>query len=204
MKLAAAAVNHLPTALQEQVYIWSGWLEATPSRKLAAVSGEEVARWMTDLYPRRQYPAVAVGSSNGAAVHLWSALGIPWLPQTFLVPVARSGIAPDEPREEMRWAEPHAELVLGRNPDLERHHMQDPGHDRLMVKRMSYFRLKRRTLGPVYERFLRECLAPDGTIVVVECGLQWPTTRRGDRHVFQFGGVGRGTTAERMQSGARA
>src|SRR6266567_832381 len=46
MKLVASAVNRLPTALQEQVYIWSGWMEATSSRKLAAVSGEEVAAWM--------------------------------------------------------------------------------------------------------------------------------------------------------------
>jgi hypothetical protein len=203
MKLVASTVNHLPTPLQEQVYIWSGWLEATPSRKLAAVSGEEVATWMADLYPRRQYPAVAVGSSNGAAVHLWAALGIPWLPQTFLVPVARSGIPPDEPREEMRWAEPHAELVLRRNPDLELHHMQDPVQDRLMVKRMSYFRLKRRTLGPAYERFLRECLAPGGTIVVVECGLQWPTIRRGDRYTFQFGALGGATAEEMMHGGTR-
>jgi len=203
MKLVASAVNRLPTALQEQVYIWSGWLEATSSRKLAAVSGDEVATWMADLYPRRQYPAIAVGSSNGAAVHLWAALGIPWLPQTFLVPVARSGIPPDEPREEMRWAEPHAELVLRRNPDLELHHMQDPVQDRLMVKRMSYFRLKRRTLGPAYERFLRECLAPGGTIMMVECGLQWPTTRRGDRHVFQFGALGGATAEEMMHGGER-
>ncbi len=203
MKLVASAVNRLPTALQEQVYIWSGWMEATSSRKLAAVSGEEVAAWMADLYPRRQYPAVVVGSSNGAAVHLWAALGIPWLPQTFLVPVGRSGIDPDEPREEMRWAERHAELVLGNNPDLELHHMQDPVQDRLMVQRMSYFRLKRRTLGQAYERFLRECLAPGGTIVVVECGLTWPTTRRGDRHVFQFGALGGATAEEMMHGGDR-
>src|ERR1043166_561861 len=182
MKLVASVVNSLPANLREQVYIWSGRFEAISPKKLDRINTDEIAEWMVSLYPERQYPAVAVGSSNGAAVHLWAALGIPWLPQTFLVPVARSGIAPDEPREEMRWAEPHAELVLGRNPDLELHHMQDPVQDRLMVKRMSYFRLKRRTLGPVYERFLRECLAPDGTIVVVECGLRWPTIRRGDRY----------------------
>src|SRR5438309_3286321 len=203
MKLVASTVNRLPTALQEQVYIWSGWMEATSSRKLAAVSGDEVATWMADRYPRRQYPAVVVGSSNGAAVHLWAALGIPWLPQTFLVPVARSGIPPDEPREEMRWAQPHADLVLRRNPDLELHHMQDPVQDWLMVQRMSYFRLKRRTLGVAYERFLRECLAPGGTIIVVECGLQWPTTRRGDRHVLQFGALGGATVDEMMYGGDR-
>src|SRR5438094_3867099 len=118
-------------------------MEAAASRKLAAVSGEAVAAWRADLYPRRQYPAVTVGSSNGAAVHLWAALGIPWLPQTFLVPVARSGVPPDEPYEEMRWAEPHAELILQRNPELELHHMQDPVQDRVMVQPMTNSRLRR-------------------------------------------------------------
>ena len=119
------------------------------------------------------------------------------------MPVGRSGIPPDEPREEMRWAEPHAETVLRRNPDLELHHMQDPVQDRLMVRRMSYFRLKRRTLGEAYERFLRERLAPGGTIIVMECGLQWPTTRRGDRYVFQFGALGGATADEMMHGGDR-
>jgi len=36
--------------------------------------------------------------------------------------------------------------------------------------------------------------------VVVECRLQWPTLRRGDRHVFQFGALG-GATAEAMMHG---
>jgi hypothetical protein len=203
MKVVASAVNHMPKLLQEQVYIWSGWMEAVSTRNLEAVSGDEVATFMAGLYPRRPYPAVAVGSSNGAAVHLWAALGIPWLPQTFLVPVARSGIPPDEPRQEMRWAEPYAELVLRRNAELELHHMHDPVQDRLMVQRMSYFRLKRRTLGAAYEGFLRECLAPGGTIFVVECVLRWPTTRRGDRHVFQFGALGGATPEEMMGGGER-
>src|SRR5437899_1192585 len=98
MKLVASAVTRLPKSLQEQVYIVSGWMEAVSPRKLAAVSGDEVATFMAGLYPSRQYPAVVVGSSNGAAVHLWAALGIPWLPQTFLVPGGRSGIPGDEPR----------------------------------------------------------------------------------------------------------
>src|SRR5436309_9672507 len=203
MKLVASAVNRLPKSLQEQVYIVSGWMEAVSPRKLAAVSGDEVATFMAGVYPSRQYAAVVVGSSNGAAVHLWAAHGIPWLPQTFLVPVGRSGIPPDEPREEMRWAEPHAETVLRRNPDLELHHMQDPVQDRLMVRRMSYFRLKRRTLGEAYERFLRERLAPGGTIIVMECGLQWPTIRRGDRYTFQFGALGGATAEEMMHGGTR-
>jgi hypothetical protein len=203
IKVVAWAVNRLPKPLQEQVYIWSGWLEAVSVRKLSRVSGDEVASWMARLYPRRPYPAVAVGSANGAAIHLWAALGIPWLPQTFLVPVARSGIHPDEPQRELDWAEPHADLVLGNNPDLELHHMHDPVQDRLMIQRMAYFRLKQRRLGAAYESFLGECLEPGGTILIVECGLTWPTTRRRDRYAFQFGALGGATVAELMHGSDR-
>ena len=70
-----------------------------------------------------------------------------------------------------------------------------------MVQRMSYFRFKRRTLGPAYERFLRDCLKPEGLIIVMECGLPWPTTRRGERYVFQFGALGGATPEEMMLRG---
>jgi hypothetical protein len=203
LNLLASAVNRLPKSLQEQVYIWSGWAEAVSPRRLPHVRGDEVATWMARQYPRRQYPAVVIGSANGAAVHLWAALGIPWLPQTFLVPVARSGVHPDEPRQELHWAEPHAAVVLRQNPDLDLHHMHDPVQDRLMVRRMSYFRFKQRRLGPAYEHFLRDTLEPGGTILVMECGLSWPTTRYGDRRVFQFGALGGATVDEMMHGGPR-
>ena len=133
MKVAASAVNALPTALQEQIYIWSGRAEAIPAQKLPGVDVNRVAKWAANLYPKRPYPAIAIGSSNGAAVHLWAALGIPWLPQTFLVPVARSGVPPDEPQRELRWSEKPARDFLAANPDVELYHMFDPKQDRLML-----------------------------------------------------------------------
>src|SRR5205823_6480378 len=147
MKPAAAVVNALPDALKEQVYIWSGRFEAIAPRKLARANAEHVAEWITGLYPQRQYPAIAVGSANGALTHLWAALGIPWLPQTFLIPVARSGPQPDEPLEDVKWAEPWAAVFLKANPDVQLHHMHDPNQDRLMIQRMAYFRFKQLRLG---------------------------------------------------------
>src|SRR2546430_7787778 len=72
-----------------------------------------------------------------------AALGIPWLPQTFLVPVARSGFHPDEPCQNVRWAEEPACVFLQANPDIQLHHMHDPNQDRLMLQRMTYFRVKK-------------------------------------------------------------
>ena len=201
VKALSAGVNRLPAALQEQVYIWSGWLEAIGANKLDRISDIDLSRWAVGQYPKRRYPAVAIGSSNGAATHLWAALGIPWLPQTFLVPIARSNVHPDEPRDELEWSREPARLVLERNPELQLHHMHDPVQDRLMVRRMSYFRFKKLALGETYRTFLDQCLEPGGTIVLVDCRLSWPVTDCGGRHLFQFGALG-GASAEEVHRGS--
>src|SRR5438105_1845639 len=105
-------VNQLPNFLREQVYIWSGWAEAIPPKDLAQVSAEEISRWVVREYPRRPYPAAVVGSSSGALVHLCAALGIPWLPQTFLIPVRRSGIPPGDMKSDLEWGKKPGHLLL--------------------------------------------------------------------------------------------
>jgi hypothetical protein len=51
--------------------------------------------------------------------------------------------------------------------------MHDPNQDRLSLRRMTYFRVKRRTLGRAFSRFLRDCLEPGGTILLSDCRLRW-------------------------------
>jgi hypothetical protein len=203
VKALSAMVNRLPRFLQEQVYIWSGWFEAMSAAQLDQVSEKELSEWAVRQYPKRPYPAVAIGSSNGAATHLWAALGIPWLPQTFLVPIARSGVHPDEPKDELAWGLRPARTVLERNPTLQLHHMHDPVQDRLMVRRMSYFRFKKLSLGHTYRAFLDQCLEPGGTIILVDCRLSWPVTDCGSRHLFQFGALGGATPQEMHHGGPR-
>jgi len=201
MKALVALVNALPRRVREEVYTWSGRSEAVPPKKLDQVRAEDVSRWVTSHYPRRCYPAAMIGSSNGALVHLCCALGIPWLPQTFLVPVRRN-MNPDEAMQDFAWGRGPARSLLATNPELELHHMFDPNQDRLMARRMAYFRVKRLRLGETYERFLEENLSEDATLFVVECGLKWSTTRVGDRHVFQFGALG-GATSEEFLVGSQ-
>src|SRR5215211_1837089 len=202
MKPLVAAVNALPRRVREEVYTWSGRSEAVPPKALDQVRAEDVSRWVVSHYPRRRYPAAVIGSSNGALVHLCAALGIPWLPQTFLVPVRRSGVHPDEPAEELEWGREPARALLAANPELQLHHMFDPNQDRLMARRMAYFRVKRLRLGEIYERFLGENLSEGASLFVAECGLTWPTTKVGERHVFQFGALG-GATPEEFLHGSK-
>lgn len=199
----AIAVNLLPRRLRRLIYIWGGRSEAIPPERLADVRAESIARWAVDVYPRRSYPALAIGASNGALVHLYAALGIPWLPQTVLIPVRQNAARPDDPRQGMEFGREHGRRLLDANPDLQLHHMHDPNQDRLMLHRMTYFRTKRLRLGAAYEEFITETLPPGGTIILVDCRLRWPTTQVGERHFFQFGGYGGASPREYFEGGER-
>jgi hypothetical protein len=79
--------------------------------------------------------------------------------------------------------------------------MHDPVQDRLMIARMAYFRVKFLRLPRAYREFLAGCLAPGGTVVLVDCALRWPATTVGERHVFQFGALG-GLPAREFREGS--
>ena len=196
-------VNRLPRSLQEAIYIFGGWAEAIRPERIDQANAGEVARWVAEKYPRREYPVVALGSSNGAATHLFAACGVPWLPQTFLVPVRHPGLDPDEPQKAVEHFRPLGEKVLRRNPELQLHHMHDANQDRLMIQTMGYFRLKFRQLPPAYKESLTNSLQPGGTILLVECGLRWPATAVGEHYYFQHGALG-GLEPDEYENGSPA
>jgi hypothetical protein len=199
----AIAVNYLPRPVRRFIYTYSGGAEAIAPARLSEIRAEEVSRWATGLYPARSFPAIAIGSSNGALVHLCAALGIPWLPQTVLIPVRQSAFAPDEPHKAMQFGAAHAPALLEANPELQLHHMHDPNQDRLMAQRLAYFRVKRLRLGQTYEQFIADRLRTGGTIILADCRLRWPTTRVGERHFFQFGGFGDASATEYREGSER-
>lgn len=203
---AAAAVRAsalLPERARRAVYAVAGAAEGVTAEALGDLDLDEVSSWVTGHYPPRSYPVVFIGSSNGALVHLAAALEGVWLPQTLLIPVRRWRSDPRDPLAALRFGERTAAPLLRRNPDVVLHHMHDENQDELMLRHMAYFRVKRTRLGPAYEQWLDRSLAPGGSVVVVDDVSTWPTTRVGDRHVFQHGAQGglppegyRGTTRD--------
>lgn len=187
----AALINAIPISWRRKLYSWSGKVPAIPQEEVGEIDASEIDRWICDLYPDRKYPAIAIGSCNGAAVHLCAAMGIPWLPQTVLIPVDKGQEFPvDEPKETMEWGRAPAEEFLKNNPDWQMHHMMDPNQDRLRVGSVGYFRVKKNSLGKFYRKFLKERLEPGGKIIVIDCGFSWPVHKINDRHFFQLGGLG--------------
>lgn len=202
LRPVVAASDHLPRRLRQRAFAVAGAREGVRPADIGSVDADAIAAWLAGLSPRRRYPAVAIGSSCGALVHLYAALGVPWLPQTVLVPVRRDRPGdPDDAGESLRIGTPLGERVLAGNPGVRLHHMHDPNQDRLMVSRMMYFRLKWRRLPDAYRDFLAEAIEPGGTILVPECRQDWATTRVGDRHVFQHGAVG-GATEDEFRDGS--
>jgi hypothetical protein len=196
-------IEQLPEPAVQAIYRRAGWADAITAGQLEQVRSERLAGWVVRHYPRRRYPVVFIGSSNGAMVHLAAALGAPWLPQTLLLAVRHGGLDPDDPAADMRAMAPAGRALVEGNPDLALHHMHDPVQDRLMIARMTYFRVKFLRLPEPYRAFVASCLAPGGIIVLVDCTVRWPTTTVGDRHVFQFGALGGATEREFGEGGPR-
>jgi hypothetical protein len=196
-------IERLPRQAVQAIYRRAGWLDAISASRLRHMRSEQLAAWVVRHYPRRRYPVVFAGSSNGALAHLAAALGAPWLPQTLLLAVRTGSLDPDDPAAGMRAMMPAGRALLDANPGLALHHMHDPVQDRLMIARMAYFRVKFLQLPGPYRAFLADCLAPGGTVVMVDCGLRWPTTTVGDRYVFQFGALGGATAREFRHGGPR-
>jgi hypothetical protein len=190
--LAAAATRvggRLPWSVLRGLYTRIGAAEGIDPDRLADVDMGSVARWLTDAYPSRRYPAAFVGSSNGALAHLAAAMQVPWLPGTVLVPVARVA-DPARPVDALEFGRRHAPEFLAANPDVALHHMHDQIQDELMVARMTYFRTKWATLPQPYADFLARDLADGAPVVLVEDTSPWPVVRVSERHVFQPGAQG--------------
>ena len=199
----AGAANRTPRKLKEKVYAASGWAEAVPRHRVGEIDSDELASWVVGHYPKKQSELAFIGSSNGALTHLAAGVEAPWLPQTLLIPVRRGGVPPEDASEDLRKMRPTGEALVEANPDWRLHHMHDPNQDRLMIAGMCYFRVKWLRLPEAYRRFLRSHVAPGGTLVVSDCGMQWPTTRVSDRYVFQHGGFGGATLEELRYGGER-
>jgi len=183
-------VSKLDQRLGQRLYSWAGWSETVAHEAVGSVVAEDISRAVVSQYPQDSYPAIFIGSANGAMIHLCAAMRAPWLPQSFLVPLRRPAMDPDDIPADMEWGRSPGATLLKRNPELVLTHMHDPDHDRLMVQRMAYFRIKRRWLGETYSQFIEEKLEPGGTIYLIECDFAWPTAQLADRHFFQLGGAG--------------
>lgn len=157
---------------------------------LANLDVEDIAGWFTAHYPcrlRRAYPGVVVGSINSAMVDVCMATGMPWLPQTIMLPLRW---------EPGCWSSLPAAAALGiqaaaafhgRNPEVALHQSYDEWPGPAAGSGAPRMRAKLRRLPGAYEHFLDSSVAADGIVILLQDESVWPTTRLSDRHVLHLG-----------------
>jgi hypothetical protein len=192
---ALPLMQNLPQSLRAKLFRFGGWWDASERKRMSDFRAEDVSQWMVNHFPRRRYPAVAVGSANGAIAHMCCALGIPYLPHTVLLHVRQKN-DPDDLQAQLDAARPYGEHLVTNNPDVRLHQMSDPSHDQPMVGQMAYFRVKQLRLGEIEKQFLDDVLEPGATVFLVDCDMKWPVHQVADRYVFQAGGAGEMPAAE--------
>jgi len=183
------ALNRIPKSLLMLLFTIGGAKESLSFKKLAGLNDQIISSWITGAYPEKKYPAVMIGSSNGALIHLCAMLGIPWIPQTILLALSRKMDA-DELIADIEWGKKAVSVMKDKLSYFRLHQMHDPVQDRRMVTNMGYFRVKRLKLGPYLEDFLRKALMPNATIFIADCQYRWPSHKISDQHYFQVGGLG--------------
>jgi len=173
--------------------------------RAADVSVDALAKWCVAQYAGdKRYPVILLGSPNGAVAHLGALLGAPLLTTSFGLTFRHPPIDPDDLASYRETSLAAAERIVESNPgggyEIVCHY--DPVHDRSMVQAADFVRIKLHDLPDAYRGFIRDRLAPGGTLVTVDCAYRWPQIALAERIFLQIGGLGAIDPAEYLEEWA--
>jgi hypothetical protein len=199
-RFGSTVFNLFPKNIRKSVMeIFSGSI-GVPFSMAEDIKTDDLVGWVAGEYPQRQYDAIIVGAPSGGVGHLSSLLDAPFLTQHFLVGF-KGSFEIDNSDQYMRKCHPAAETILKNNTDLTAIIHYDPLHDRFLVKRIGFVRLKLLSFHQAYRDFVKSFLKPGGTIVLVGCSFPWMQYQLDDRIRFQLGGLG-GITPDEFYKGS--
>jgi hypothetical protein len=165
---------------------------AMSGQQAGGIDADRVARWIVDHYPPRWYPGVVIGSPHGAAVHLATALGVPWLPAAFEVTAHWPGGAVDNPLGALSYGARIVARMLGANPGVGVRQVHDPAARGVLAGATVSLAVRWHRLPDAYRQFLGTRLAPGAPVFLLRDARTWPVLDSGGRHTFQVGGPASG------------
>jgi hypothetical protein len=192
-KAGLKLLNLLPPSISRQVVRLRFRATALDPEVARSITTEDLVRARLcdyDAVLEKRYPALVTGAAmGGASAHLAAVLGVPFLPQPFILGL-RGGSPYDELDAHLKLTSEVARRVLRRNPDLMAIAHFDPIHDGWLTRTVSHLRFKLIALPPGYQNFIKDVLEPNGVIFYLESGAPWLQYELGERHRYQVGGWG--------------
>lgn len=205
-KAGLHALNVVPLAVAQLAVRWRFHSSALPPKDAMAIDTNDlVAARLRDYEKIRtnKFPAIVVGAAmGGASAHLAAVLGVPFLPQPFILGL-RGGSPNDELAAHIEITSRVASQILRRNPDVMAIAHFDPIHDGWLTRVLSHLRLKLTTLPHGYRKFIQDVLEPNGKILYLDCKARWLQYELDGRHRYQIGGWGGISPAEFLEGSDR-
>lgn len=181
----------LPEALRVAGVEWGMSLGVgNPPNGLEGFDVESLYRWCVGQYPARKYKAIIVGSPNGGIAHLAALLRAPFLTTSFGMSFRHPASKSEEFQAYYQAGKRLAETILANSEKIEVINHYDPLHDRNLVKYVNRIRIKLRELPPLYGDFILRNVAPQGKLILSNCGYRWPQYVVAERSFLQVGGLG--------------
>ncbi len=162
-----------------------------PLKQVKRITSDALASWAVSLYQDipGKWDALLIGASNGGVMHLATALGVPFLSQSFASIL--EGFSPaDDTTMYHAQSEDVVRRILRRNRDLAVIQHYDPLHNRLRGGHLHILRYKLLDLPEHYQSFILQRVRPGGTIIFADCRYSWLQYLADERFWFQVGGLG--------------
>ena len=188
-RLAAKLLNNLPLAGRILVADRVSASIGHPVSAFATIDPIASARWVTGGYSAERYPGLVLGAPGLAATFLSGLTGFPFLPQPLLYN-ARRNIRLDDAEGYLNAGRDLAEPLLAEHADIEATVHYDPVHDRFLIRRLVFVRIKFLALPAPYRAFIERRLIPGAPVILLDCSYAWPRAQIAKRLFFQLGGLG--------------
>jgi len=187
--IIAKFLNRLPVWIRRKIADYAIQSTGHPHTDFLRYDPEESARWVVAGYPRDKYPGVILGAPGLSAVFLSGLTGFPFLPQP-LLHNARRDMRHDDAQAYLDAGLELAEPVVSKHKSIEATIHFDPVHDRFLIGRIVFIRIKFLDLPKAYREFIEKKLVPGASVILLDCRYPWPRASVGDRVFFQLGGLG--------------
>jgi len=205
-QVAGRFLNKLPKSYRKRILYFLAGTMGVAKEYASSVSEEDILRWALNLYGEEgSYDGVVVGAPNGAVSHLGALLRFPFLTQHYLL-AFKGKFAPDDSRAQFEAGVEASREIVASNPHLEAIIHYDPLHDRFLITRVNFIRIKLKRLPQSYKDFIRKRVKPGGTVVSIDCSypcLQYPVKSDSGSIYYQVGGLGDITPGEYLSDSER-